>query len=146
MFKDRSKIFFFTVIVECFVAVLFLVGSSMSGMNNDIQNTLTVGSFFLYTGIQTIGILLVVSAVLDLVGLVYKNKELITLGTVLVIVSLACDFFGTTLLITFQNVCDESVLFATVIDLLLLLIMIVIKMIGFEDQLKTLKKNEKKSK
>ena len=74
MFKDRSKIFFFTVIVECFVAVLFLVGSSMSGINNDIQNTLTVGSFFSYTGIQTIGILLVVSAVLDLVGLVYKNK------------------------------------------------------------------------
>ena len=46
----------------------------MSGINNDIQNTLTVGSFFSYTGIQTIGILLVVSAVLDLVGLVYKNK------------------------------------------------------------------------
>ncbi len=146
MFKDRSKIFFFTVIIECFVAILFLVGSSMSGINSDVQNTLTIGSFFSYTGVQTIGILLVVSAVLDLVGLVYKNRELITLGTVLVIASLACDFFGTTLLIAFQNVCDESILFASIIDLLLLLIMIVVKMIGFEDQLKTLKKNEKKSK
>lgn len=146
MFKDRSKIFFFTVIVECFVAILFLVGSSMSAVNADIQNTLTIGSFFSYTGVQTIGILLVVSAVLDLVGVIYKNKELITIGTVLVIASLACDFFGTTLLIAFQNVCDESIFFATIINLLLLLIMIVIKMIGFEDQLKALKKNEKKSK
>jgi hypothetical protein len=147
MFKERSKIFFFTVLVECFVAFAFLLFSSMGTLFSETtKDALTVGTLYSLTGIQTIGILVVVSAVLNFVGIIYNNKEIITMGTVLVIASLVTDFFGSTLLVAFQNTCDETVFFGTILSLLLNLIVIVILMIGFEDQLKMMKKNTKKSK
>lgn len=145
MFKDRSKIFFITIVVECFIAVMFLIFSSMNMiMSDNVNEYLTVGTLYSYTGIQTTGILLIISAILNLVGFIYKKKDLITIGTVLVIVSLVSDFFGTTLLICYQQACDESLLFGSILYLLLILVIIVILLISFDDQLKLLK--EKKSK
>lgn len=145
MFKDRSKIFFITIVVECFIAVMFLIFSSMNMiMSDNVNEYLTVGTLYSYTGIQTTGILLIISAILNLVGFIYKKKDLITIGTVLVIVSLVSDFFGTTLLICYQQACDESLLFGSILYLLLVLVIIVILLISFDDQLKLLK--EKKSK
>lgn len=145
MFKKRSKIFLFTTFVQCFLASMFLIFSSMNSiMSNEAKDYLTIGTLYSYTGIQTTGILLVVSSILNLVGLIYKKKELITLGTVLIIVSLLADFLGTLLIIAFGHTCDEKVLFGSIIYLMLLLIIIIIMFIAFDDQLKLLK--EKKSK
>lgn len=148
MFKDRSKIFFITIVVECFIAVMFLIFSSMNMILSDnVNEYLTVGTLYSYTGIQTTGILLIISAILNLVGFIYKKKDLLTMGTILVIVSLVSDFFGTALLICYQQACDEALLFGSILYLLLILVMIVILLISFDDQLKLLKGNkEKKSK
>lgn len=145
MFKGRSKIFFFTVVVECFFAMMFLLFSSVSMVfSNTTKEILTIGTLYSYTGIQTTGILLVISAVLNLVGFMYKKKDLMTIGTVLMVVSLVSDFFGTTLLIAYQHICDERILFGSILYLLLILITTIILMIAFDDQMKKL--NEKKSK
>lgn len=147
MFKDRSKLFFFTTVVECCLAISFLIFSSASViMTAKASEFITVGTLYFYTGSQTTGILLVISAVLSLIGFIYKNKDLIRISTVLTIVSLVTDFFGSIILIAFQHSCDETVLLGSVCYLLLILIMIVILIIAFDDQMKKLKEIETTSK
>lgn len=144
MLKGRSKVFLFTTIIEVLLAISFLIVSSMNEiLSIDIKGALTIGNLYSYAGIQTTGIILVISAVLNLVGLIYKKKEIITIGTVLIITSLISDFFATTLLINFRGICDEKTVLGCVLCLLFMLINIVIILIGFENQLKLL--NKKKS-
>lgn len=145
MFKDRSKIFFFTIIVECILSFAFLISSSLRNViSRDAQAMLTTGTLFSYLGVGITGILLVIGTVLNTVGFGYKKKDLMTVGTVLVMVTLVADFFGTLLIICFEGIASSNVVCGSIFYLMEILIIVVVLMIAFDDQMKLLK--EKKSK
>ena len=145
MFKQRSKIFFFTTIVETFLALSFLVISSINEViSPELKEALTIGTLYSYTSIQTTCILLVISSVLNLVGLIYKKRELITIGTIILIMSLVSDFLATLLLLSFNGFGDEKMIIGSMLCLLLLIVIIVFILLGFENQLKLLKTKKSK--
>lgn len=145
MFKDRSKIFFFTIVVECILSFTFLMSIALRGIvSYEVQEILTVGTLYSLMGLTTTGVLLVIGTIINVVSFIYKKVDLMTIGTTLIIATLVTDFFGSTLLLCFHQNCTETNLCGSILYLTQIILIVVILMIAFDDQMKLLKAKKSK--